>query len=346
MQVGHVEHAQPGHDGVGGVGRGGDVNYVATALQKLRQRVDAHQKLRVEDGAADGRLQAQQHVVVVVAEALGVGLVVVQVGVAGGVEVVEVVVEAQLRRRVGGQGGEQEQHRQGAVAEFAKRHTVGPPGSGRAREAICPAPRILGPAESQPWAFGFCFRPHFYSSMNRAACLLGCLLLTPWPGRAQERYNRWEARPAPPPTPAASAEKRGEKVLVSKARQDSLNQVAAVAKLPLLRRGIGQRLKEGRGEVADAKYYEYVLRLVHYPIEAVRAATATEKGPEGIVIVRLTINAAGQVTNSSLVESTIPVGAPGQANMVQQAVSKLQLLRFEPAAGVTEEELKVSYRFM
>ena len=147
--------------------------------------------------------------------------------------------------------------------------------------------------------------------MNRAACLLGCLLLTPWPGRAQERYNRWEARPAPPPTPAASAAERGEKALASKARQDSLNQVAAVAKLPLLRRGIGQRLKEGRGKVADAKYYEYVLRLVHYPIAAVRAAPAAEKGPEGIVIVRLTVNAAGQVTNSSLVESTIPVGAPG-----------------------------------
>ena len=182
--------------------------------------------------------------------------------------------------------------------------------------------------------------------MNRAACLLGCLLLTPWPGRAQERYNRWEARPAPAPTPAASAAARGEKALLSKARQDSLSRVAAVARLPLLRRGIGQRLKEGRGEVADAKYYEYVLRLIRYPMEAVRAATAATKATEGTVTVRLTVNAAGQVTNASLVESTIPVGAPGQANMVQQAVSRLQLLRFEPAAGVTEEELRVNYRSM
>ena len=93
---------------------------------KARQRIDLGQKPGLEHRLAGRGFQAQQHVVVVVAEAAGVLLVVVQVRVAGGVEVVEIVVEAQLSHEEPGQGREQSEGQQREVRKFAKGHRQGP----------------------------------------------------------------------------------------------------------------------------------------------------------------------------------------------------------------------------
>ncbi|MBO3269791.1 hypothetical protein [Hymenobacter defluvii] len=84
--------------------------------------------------------------------------------------------------------------------------------------------------------------------------ILCCVVLLPEVGQAQERYNRWDARPAPNIS-TISAEERGKKVLLIKARQDSLNaikrfkqdslRIIAIASTQTrLQRGVKQRIKD------------------------------------------------------------------------------------------------------
>ena len=187
--------------------------------------------------------------------------------------------------------------------------------------------------------------------MNRAACLLGCLLLTPWPGRAQERYNRWEGQSTAAPVPHVSAQQRGEKVLLAKVRRDSINRISQLrqdslrllAKAPLeirLERGIKQRISSGKALPTDIAGYEYIGKSLAYPVAAIRAGT------QGIVRVRLTVNADGQVVGTKITETTIPLNAEERTFMLQQARLILRGLRFEPAADITEEEMGVNYRVL
>ncbi|MBX0289541.1 energy transducer TonB [Hymenobacter sp. HSC-4F20] len=89
----------------------------------------------------------------------------------------------------------------------------------------------------------------------------------------------------------------------------------------------------------DNRYYEYVRQFITYPVDALRAQT------EGEVKMKLTVDAAGKVVRMHLVESTIPSGATGESVMIQQARLLLRQLRFEPAAGTSEEEMKIGYKF-
>jgi hypothetical protein len=95
---------------------------VGPPLDEARQGVNAGQEAGLEHGLAGWGFNAQQHVVVVVAEAGRVLLVVVQVRVTGGVEVVEIVVEPQLGHEKQRQPRHQGQGEQHTVTEFSKWH--------------------------------------------------------------------------------------------------------------------------------------------------------------------------------------------------------------------------------
>ncbi|WP_170172510.1 energy transducer TonB [Hymenobacter rigui] len=168
--------------------------------------------------------------------------------------------------------------------------------------------------------------------------------------RAQAAYNRWEAKPVTPRKAATTPAQRGRQVMQAKNRQDFLNQVQALhrdslrivasgAAMPLLQRGIGQRIKENHILPEDNQYYDYLRRTIRYPTQALRAQA------EGKITMRLTINTTGQVSNLEEVENTIPAGAAGRAEMVRQVVVALRQLRFE-AGPVTTEELTFGYKFL
>lgn len=168
--------------------------------------------------------------------------------------------------------------------------------------------------------------------------------------RAQATYNRWEAKPVTPSKPLATVAQRGTQIMRAKIRQDSLNRlqalrrdsariVASATDMPLLQRGIGQRIKESRTLLGDNSYYEYLGKNIRYPSQALRAQV------EGKITLRLTINAAGQVSSLSEVENTIPVGAVGRDEMVQQVAVALRQLRFKPGT-ITSEELTFTYKFL
>ncbi|WP_139921794.1 energy transducer TonB [Hymenobacter sp. DG01] len=182
--------------------------------------------------------------------------------------------------------------------------------------------------------------------------LLLLLLITSFggsPAWAQTGYNRWDAKPVTTPKPATSAAQRGAQLARAKARQDSIVRaqhlyqdslrIAAATAPTLLKRGIGQRIKDKRLQPEDATYFEYIRRFIKYPVEALRAQIG------GDVVMKLSIDATGRVTHLKLVESTIPPGAAGEVAMIQQARLLLRQLRFELAAGVTEEEMRIGYRF-
>lgn len=187
--------------------------------------------------------------------------------------------------------------------------------------------------------------------MKRAVYLLVLVLLSKSVASAQTHYNRWNAQPAPTAAAAASAQERGEKVLLAKARQDSLNTIKQlnqdslrlIALAPLqthLQRGVKQRIDRGEGLPTDVTGYEYIRRSIAYPISALRART------EGTVRVRLWVDAEGQVTQTKVIESTIPPDAEGRDIMLQQARLIMRGLRFEAATGATEEELGVNFRIL
>ena len=98
------------------------MQHIVLAPRQPRERIDLNEKLGVEHRFAGRGLHTQQQVVVVVAEALGIALVVVQVGVAGWVEVVEIVIEAQLGDEISAHGREQAQHKQGEMGVTTKGH--------------------------------------------------------------------------------------------------------------------------------------------------------------------------------------------------------------------------------
>ncbi|SHM00411.1 TonB family protein [Hymenobacter psychrotolerans] len=168
--------------------------------------------------------------------------------------------------------------------------------------------------------------------------------------RAQATYNRWEASPVVPSQPHVTVAQRGPQVMRAKIRQDSLNRLQALRRdsiriaisatgVPLLQRGIGQRIKESRTIPEDNSYYDYLRKTIRYPAQALRAQV------EGKITMRLTINAAGQVSSLSEVENTIPAGATGRDEMVQQAAVLLRQLRFQPGT-TTQEELTITYQFL
>lgn len=179
---------------------------------------------------------------------------------------------------------------------------------------------------------------------------LVALLLTGRRGLAQTSFNRWEAQPVATPKPVTSTAKRGAKIGHTKAhqdflaraqqlRQDSLRIATAAAQTPPLKRGIGQRIKEGQLVTDDSSYFEYLRKTVRYPKEALLAAT------EGRVVTRLTVGAVGRVINVTVIESTIPEKAVGREAMLRQVDEVLRQIQFEPTAGITTEDLEVSYKY-
>ncbi|WP_460621497.1 energy transducer TonB [Hymenobacter tenuis] len=166
---------------------------------------------------------------------------------------------------------------------------------------------------------------------------------------AQTQFNRWQAQPVATPRPAYSSAQRGASIVRAKAvqdsvaalqrqRQDSLRIAAVADKMPLLQRGLGQRIKDKKVLAEDTRYSGYVRPLLNYPVEALRAQT------EGDITFKLLLDATGKVVRMHLVESTIPPGAVGETSMVQQARLILRQLRFEPATTTSEEEFTIGYK--
>ncbi|UOG72794.1 energy transducer TonB [Hymenobacter tibetensis] len=115
--------------------------------------------------------------------------------------------------------------------------------------------------------------------------------------------------------------------------------MANAAEVPSLRRGIGQRMKEGQMIAEDIRHHEYMSKSFHYPSEALRAET------EGRITLRLAVNPTGQVVSITSTENTIPAGAVGRENMVQQVYFLMRQLKFEPAATTTDEEFVFTYKY-
>lgn len=151
------------------------------------------------------------------------------------------------------------------------------------------------------------------------------LLLPGLPAVAQSSYNRWEALPVATPPPG------------TKGRQDSLHRVALWAKRPLVKRGTGQPTCDEPAADKATGYGHFVGNTIKYPIEALKAVT------EGLITLRLAVDAAGNVLSAQVVGSTIPAGADGEAAMLEEARRVFRQLRFEPAAAATEEEVKVAF---
>lgn len=190
-----------------------------------------------------------------------------------------------------------------------------------------------------------CYSP----GLSKPGLLLLIVLLFGKSASAQTSFNRWDAQPIPNPKPTASTKQRGSQIVQAKARQDSLARIqqmrndslrliADLAQIPLLPRGIGQRIKENQTVPGDNNYYEYIRKGIRYPSKAIRAET------EGQVVMRLKINASGHVVDATVIDNTIPPASVGRDEMVRQANFLLHQLRFEPAASSTEEELSVAYK--
>ena len=167
---------------------------------------------------------------------------------------------------------------------------------------------------------------------------------------AQERYNRWNAQAVATPSATLSAQQRGAHALLAKARQDSLNGIRRLLQDSLrllavkpievrLQRGVAKRLKEGKALPTDIKGYEYLAEALTYPRSAIMAGT------KGVVTLRLTVDADGQVVDAKVLQSSIPPQAEGRAAMLQQARLIVRGLRFEPA-GITKEEWAISYNVL
>ncbi|NVO32543.1 energy transducer TonB [Hymenobacter lapidiphilus] len=155
------------------------------------------------------------------------------------------------------------------------------------------------------------------------------LLLLGLPAVAQSSYNRWEALPVAAPQSVAT---QGQ--LNAKRKNAYWNNA------PLIRRGIGQRLRDKQTLPEDKSYFDFYQRTIKFPVKALKTQT------EGTVRIKVFINAAGEVTETQLLDSTTINGQGGRDALIQEAHRVLQQLRFEPAAEATEEEMSLLFVIM
>jgi len=180
---------------------------------------------------------------------------------------------------------------------------------------------------------------------------VGALVLLAQAGYAQMSFNRWEAGTSTPTaTPTRRASHPTGSAVTSATEQPAAAEsvrrtppaVAAYSKP--LRRGLGQRLRANAYSAPDAEFYQYAWQHLRYP------ATALKAGLSGQVLVRLNVNSAGDVIDSEVLSTDIQqaanaatAAAAGKAAMRQSAEDLLWGLRFEPAAGTTQEDVPVRY---
>jgi len=184
---------------------------------------------------------------------------------------------------------------------------------------------------------------------------VGALVLLAQAGYAQTSFNRWEAgtsgstttrarRAAPSVSSAATSTTEQPATAAAESVRRTPPAVAAYSKP--LRRGLGQRLRASAYSTPDAEFYQYAWQHLHYPPSALQA------GLSGQVLVRLNVNSAGDVIDSEVLSAdiqqaasakTTSAAATGKAAMRQSAEDLLWGLRFEPAAGTTQEDVPVRY---
>ena len=160
--------------------------------------------------------------------------------------------------------------------------------------------------------------------------------------RAQTSYNRWSADPPDAITP-----------LRKRARpQPTKDTVAAVtAEVPkvkqskLIKRGLTQRMRERRPLAEDSISVVFFAQNSQYPDAAAQA------GAQGNVVIRLDVAPDGAVSHTSVVAlepRPVPGGSYAVPPAAMQALASeaervFRMLRFEPAAKLTHEELSASF---
>jgi TonB family protein len=157
----------------------------------------------------------------------------------------------------------------------------------------------------------------------------------------QTSYNRWEASPLPSSKAVTSSTKpdtkgKREEAEAGKERQDSLRITSSAIRIPLLKRGIGERIKNKNLLPEDSVYKKFIINTIRYPQEALQAQT------DGKIIIRLTVDASGQVVNLDT-RSPIPIGTPGREAMIREARLLVRQLRFKPSDKSSEEELEIEF---
>lgn len=182
---------------------------------------------------------------------------------------------------------------------------------------------------------------------------VGALVLLAQVSYAQMSFNRWEAGTSTPKAaparraapPAGNADAPANEPPTTTAAEPTRRTLPAVAAYSRpLRRGLGQRLRASAYSTSDAEFYQYAWQHLHYPSSALQA------GLSGQVLVRLNVNSAGDVIDSEVLSADIQQAAgaktapaAGKAAMRQSAEDLLWGLRFEPAAGTTQEDVPVRY---
>ena len=160
--------------------------------------------------------------------------------------------------------------------------------------------------------------------------------------RAQTSYNRWSADPPDAITPLR---KRAR----AKPAPDTVAAVAAqvprVKQSKLIKRGLTQRMRERRPLAEDSISVVFFAQNSQYPDVAAQA------GAQGNVVIRLDVAPDGAVSHTSVVAME-PRPVPGANYAVPPAAMQalaseaervFRMLRFEPAARSTHEELSASF---
>ena len=163
--------------------------------------------------------------------------------------------------------------------------------------------------------------------------------------RAQTSYNRWSADPPDAITPL----RKRARAKPAPAVKDTVAVVAAevprVKQSKLIKRGLTQRMRERRPLAEDSISVVFFAQNSQYPDEAARA------GAQGNVVIRLDVAPDGAVSHTSVVAME-PRPVPGVSYEVPPAAMQalaseaervFRMLRFEPAAKSTHEELSASF---
>jgi outer membrane biosynthesis protein TonB len=185
------------------------------------------------------------------------------------------------------------------------------------------------------------------------------MVLTAHVAQAQNSYNIWTAAPPAPITPLAKKQRPAPKAVpdpVAPAVAPTAPQAAAPAAPPvistpivkqskLLKRGLTIRMRENRPLSEDSVSMVFFAQNSEYPPVAIKA------GAQGRVVIKLKIAPNGEVSSTSVVAME-PRAMPGWSSQVpasamqalaSEAQRVFQMLRFEPAAKASEEELMANF---
>ncbi|WP_324678890.1 energy transducer TonB [Hymenobacter sp. GOD-10R] len=177
---------------------------------------------------------------------------------------------------------------------------------------------------------------------------LVALLLAAPAVQAQNSYNIWTADPAAPITPLRKKTrpvKPAPAPVVAAAPAKPAAEEPRVKQSKLIKRGLTQRMHEHKPLAEDSVSMVFFRENSRYPVEAQKA------GAQGSVVIKLEIQPDGEVSKTSILSmqprvvagraETVPVAA--MQSLADEAQRIFRMLRFEPAARTSVEELTASF---